>query len=317
VFTLEVKANPQSTLQHQFSLAAGYRGISSSGRASICLSPSCIHAASEILYNLSPNYESMDPCTDFERMACAGWDERYDLRPDQGAIYTGSLTGERSQVLLRHLLEAQHVEELEVSIVINTKPLLRQYQHLNSSPAQPVGSISSDRDNFIKLKTAYDACMDETAIKKYGIEPLTEILDQIADNFPLNDTDRDDCAHTISFLAKLGVPALIQSYVRADDNNPDAAVAQVVPPFQIGLPAKDFYENEIVVRNYEAALSQIIENVFPVQGGNSTLRKNWKKTRRSSVLDHSKELAHKVVELEKKLAVASPSPQDSHDITVI
>lgn len=32
----------------------------------LCLTPACIHAASEILYNLSPNYQNVDPCVNFE-----------------------------------------------------------------------------------------------------------------------------------------------------------------------------------------------------------------------------------------------------------
>jgi hypothetical protein len=51
---------------------------------SLCTEPACIHAASEILYNLSPNYVDIDPCTDFDTFVCGGWEDRHDLRPDQG-----------------------------------------------------------------------------------------------------------------------------------------------------------------------------------------------------------------------------------------
>lgn len=36
----------------------------------LCLTAPCIHAASEILYNLSPNYKTVDPCTNFEECTC-------------------------------------------------------------------------------------------------------------------------------------------------------------------------------------------------------------------------------------------------------
>ena len=36
--------------------------------SSLCTTPACVHAASEILYNLSPNYKDLDPCTDFEEL---------------------------------------------------------------------------------------------------------------------------------------------------------------------------------------------------------------------------------------------------------
>jgi len=40
----------------------------------LCLTPACIHAASEYLYNLAPNYKQIDPCTNFEEMVCDGYD---------------------------------------------------------------------------------------------------------------------------------------------------------------------------------------------------------------------------------------------------
>lgn len=41
-------------------------------RAELCLSPECVHAASEILYNLSPNYKELDACDNFEELVCGG-----------------------------------------------------------------------------------------------------------------------------------------------------------------------------------------------------------------------------------------------------
>lgn len=74
----------------------------------ICLTPACIHASSEILYNLSPKYKDLDPCADFEELVCGGWRERHDLRPDQGDAFTGTIMSENSQLLLRHILEAPY-----------------------------------------------------------------------------------------------------------------------------------------------------------------------------------------------------------------
>ena len=41
-------------------------------RAELCLTPACVHAASELLYNLSPNYKELDPCNNFEELVCGG-----------------------------------------------------------------------------------------------------------------------------------------------------------------------------------------------------------------------------------------------------
>jgi len=83
--------------------------------AGICLTPACIHASSEFLHNLSPNYQTIDPCTNFEELVCGGWRDRHDLRPDQGDAFTGTIMVETSQMLLRHILEAPYPEDSSVS----------------------------------------------------------------------------------------------------------------------------------------------------------------------------------------------------------
>jgi endothelin-converting enzyme len=141
---------------------------------STCLTPACVHASSEILYNLSPEYRNIDPCTDFEQLVCGGWNDRHDLRPDQGDAFTGTLMFESSQMLLRHILEAPYPSESK---------------HSSFSPARLVHSLSSiDQENFNKLKDAYDACIDEDKIKKDGAAPLMNILSQITDMFPIQES---------------------------------------------------------------------------------------------------------------------------------
>lgn len=83
--------------------------------SNLCLTPDCVHAASELLYNLSPNYKQSEPCEDFEEMVCGGWRDRHDLRSDQGHVFEGILMSERSQTLLRHILEAGYPETSMVS----------------------------------------------------------------------------------------------------------------------------------------------------------------------------------------------------------
>lgn len=85
----------------------------------LCLTPECIHASSEILYNLAPNYKEIDPCTNFEDLVCRGWTEKHDLRPDQGDAFTGTFMAERSQTLLRHILEAPYPKTSNVRAPAN------------------------------------------------------------------------------------------------------------------------------------------------------------------------------------------------------
>lgn len=94
-----------------------YRPKNARTQADVCSTPACVHASSEILYNLSPDYKNIDPCDDFEELVCGGWGERHDLRPDQGDAFTGTIMSENSQMLLRHILEAPYPSGSRVSVL--------------------------------------------------------------------------------------------------------------------------------------------------------------------------------------------------------
>ena len=102
----------------------------------------------------------------------------------------------------------------------------------------------------------------------------------------------------------MGVSALVSSGAGADDKDPDVVVVQVSPPYRIGLPAKDYYKDEAVVQKYESALSQVLQEI-----SQNNLEHN------AMFPGSSKDLAHEVVELEKKLASASPDAEDQDDVT--
>ncbi|CAL3963260.1 unnamed protein product [Diplocarpon coronariae] len=293
-----------------------YRSKKTRMQSSVCLTPACVHASSEILYNLSPGYKTMDPCDNFEELVCGGWDDRHDLRPDQGDAFTGTLMAESSQMLLRHILEAPYPEES---------------MHSSFSPAQLLTTLSSiDQHNFDKLKSAYDACMDEDTVKTVGVKPLLEILLQVADLFPVKESafrrrtplsaqDSKDLESTILFLSKLGIPALVSFSAGADDKDPDSVVVQASPPWRIGLPAKEQYTDAAVTKTYEDTIAQVLTVLhLDHSHENATLHALWtgsaghgKEASRGQIQD----LAHEIVEFEKKLAVASPDAEDSNDVT--
>ena len=157
----------------------------------LCESSECVHAASEILYNLDPNRAEIDPCTDFDRFVCGGWKERHDMRSDQGAISSGSIMSESAQVRLRHILESERDEFPEES--------------------------SPDFENFHKLKTAYDACLEEPAVKARGTEPLDDVLDHLEKIYPADSSSvkgsNDNLTNAVLYLMEIGVEALVSSYI--------------------------------------------------------------------------------------------------------
>ncbi|KAF6826254.1 endothelin-converting enzyme [Colletotrichum plurivorum] len=249
----------------------------------LCETPACIHAASEILYNLSPDYKELDPCTDFEELVCGGWRDKHDLRSDQGDAFTGTIMSENSEMLLRHILEA---------------PYPKDSKHSSFSPLRLLSEDKdSDEENFEKMKAAYDACLDEDKIKSVGLEPLTQVLDQIKQAYPLEAAAKVDdpspTKDTILLLAKYGVDAFVATGTGADDRDPDTVVVSVAPP-RLGLPSKERYEDDNLVEKYRNVVVEVLGNLYP---------------------DGNKDNFAKVIDLEKLLAAASPSTEEREDVT--
>jgi endothelin-converting enzyme len=255
----------------------------SENKSELCLTPACVHAASELLYNLSPNYKELDPCDNFEELVCGGWRDRHDLRSDQGDAFTGTIMSEQSQLLLRHILEAPYPENS---------------QHSSFSPMQLMAvEKSADEKNFDKMKTAYDACLNEDQIKHNGARPLLDVLDQIKTAYPvtLQGTDVHDLKDTILLLAELGITSMVGVGTGADDTDPDSVVVSVAAPYSFGLPSKERYLDSKLVEEYRDVAVNVLSALYPKQDVDSF---------------------GKVIDLEKKLAAASPDSEDRDDVTV-
>ena len=161
---------------------------------------------------MSPRYHAVDPCHDFDQFVCEGWQEKHDLRADQGGAFTGTIMAEDSQQILRHVLESPYSVD---SYTIET-------------------DSSAKRDIFEKLQTAYNACMDEEVIKDVGSAPLLEILRKVEelypatrpdhDSFPLlksmdqkglksKDAKENQLSETLTYLTSIGLDPLISFYV--------------------------------------------------------------------------------------------------------
>lgn len=157
-----------------------------------------------------------------------------------------------------------------------------------------VSGHSADRHNFDKMKAVYDACVDETTIKHLGVAPLAHVVSQVTDAFPLTST-QDSVKDVILLLAKQGIPALVTSGTGADDTDPDTVIVAVSPPWNIGLPSKERYEDDKLVQKYQDVIVKVLSQLVP---------------------DQDKDSFAKVVDLEKKLAAASPNTEEREDVTV-
>ncbi|KAI0427848.1 peptidase family M13 [Xylaria sp. FL1042] len=262
---------------------------------SICMTPTCIHAASEILYNLSPDYKELDPCTQFDSLVCDGFKSRYDIPEDRSSFSTASIMSDNGRTTLRHILES---------------PYPGDSQHSSFSPMNLRKLASStDEENFLTMQESYNACMNEATLKTIGVKPLTDLISKVAQSFPVADEiydteellqseDYAKISDAILLLHQLEVGAFEGLYTGADDKNPDVVIIQATPA-GYNLPSPEYYGDNDTVKQYQGTLEQVFSSLLPTAASRKSATK----------------LAQSVVELEKKIAALTPPPEDRQDVT--
>lgn len=157
----------------------------------------------------------------------------------------------------------------------------------------------ADEENFDKMKAAYDTCLNEDQIKRVGEAPLLQFLDEVKKTYPAQSTEGSS-SHALSDIIALfteyGIPSLVSVGTGADARDPDTVVVTVSAPKRFGLPSKEHYEDEKLVEKYRAFAIKVLSGFYPNH--------------------HDKASFGKIVDLEKKLVVASPDSEDRRDVTV-
>ncbi|EPE33830.1 Metalloproteases (zincins), catalytic [Glarea lozoyensis ATCC 20868] len=242
----------------------------------LCVTPECVHAASEILYNLNPDQTEWDFCGDFEGTVCQGFREHHELRVDQSEAFAATLMKDRSQSLMRHVLDGEYPDiELE-----SKDPFSKLVE----------STREADRDNFSKLKNAYNACLDTSAVEKVGLEPLILVLTELEQK-PLSDA--------LSYLAELGAFPLVAAGVGPDFRDSGDMVVFVWPANTVGLPAKEFYLDDRIFNKY----IDVVEKTFC----NPVVRRVPQSSCRS--------IAQDIVRFERSLAAVLPEREDYGNLT--
>ncbi|KAL8914810.1 MAG: hypothetical protein Q9171_000646 [Xanthocarpia ochracea] len=268
----------------------------------ICLTPACVVAAAGIIENMAPKDHNIDPCEDFSKYVCGGWESKHDLRADQDSVSSASVMYENSQQTLRHLLESPYS---------------------GSQLSRASSSASADEIIFDKIQSAYNACMDEETIKQRASKPLLDVLRKIEEYYPPRPDRRNtDPSHNrnsqqqqgllsygnepltraVAYLSSIGVDAFVTFSVDADEKNPDSVVLSMNALNRPGLPSKEYYEDKDLLKAYAETIGQVLEALL-------------REARPTMIFECSEELVKVVIELEKNLAVASPDEADAEDVT--
>lgn len=124
-------------------------------------------------------------------------------------------------------------------------------------------AASTDEQNFNTMTLAYSTCMNETAIKELGAKPLVNLISQVSDSFPVDDShegpvtlghsDVTSLSNTILLLEKWGITTFEGLGTGADDENPVRS-------------AYDFVQNiaNICYRRLSLSKQARLELLFPL-----------------------------------------------------
>ncbi|XP_046983748.1 neprilysin-2-like [Schistocerca americana] len=124
----------------------------------LCLTPGCVHAASEVLDYLDP---SVDPCEDFYRYACGNYLLTTDIPDDKSSVSTFSAIEDQLHEKLRTAVEEE----------------------------EPGAALPRSLQLVHEL---YSACMNKTLIESRGLAPLQRVLKEELGGWPVVEGDSWD-----------------------------------------------------------------------------------------------------------------------------
>lgn len=95
---------------------------------------------------------------------------------------------------------------------------------------------------------------------------------------------------------------------QADDKDPDSVVLTLSAPSRPGLPSKEYYKNADIVLAYSRMIGEVLEALLhEAQPRSSKLLAGYMK--------RNADLVKAIVDLESRLADATPDAEDAQDVT--
>ncbi|KAK1989833.1 peptidase family M13 [Colletotrichum falcatum] len=225
---------------------------------SVCTTPACITLASDILLSLAPNYTAIDPCTDFDQLACAGWNSKHAPAAGQGRVSSLGEISRTVSVMLKGILEGPY-------------PAGPDAGFLTTSLSKEEAAV--DQDNFKLIVAAYDACMNNTAVGAAGLQPLIGLIDRVAAAFPVANTNEDrqrkvskgdaeNMGKTLLLFAQHGISTFENINVAYEDRNPNKTILSVLPGGKPLLTKSQSQDND-TVEEYVRVMAGVLQEVHP------------------------------------------------------
>jgi putative endopeptidase len=173
---------------------------------------------------------SVDPCVDFYKFSCGGWQKKNPIPPDQtswsvyGKLYVDNLQ------YLRGLLEQ--------------------------------AAVAKDRDPVTqKIGDFYASCMNEALVEQLGSKPMQSDLEAIQ-----NLKDRKELAPLLARLQLQGVSVLFDFGSQQDPDDSDRMIVEIAQG-GLGLPDRDYYiKDDAKSKETRERYVQHVQKMFELLG---------------------------------------------------
>ncbi|KAK9763360.1 hypothetical protein K7432_010027 [Basidiobolus ranarum] len=191
--------------------------------------------ASAILQDLDQSYQ---PCDDFYKYSCGGWQKRYALTSGINTISVFGLVDAFNRLALLEILE--------------------------NEPKVLATSTEVDRQIYAKARRFYSACLDDKKIEEYGVKPLTPLLKLVVTEFPVSPADKkidlEKLTVALARISQQGIWHLFGVDVEADSKSPLENAIYLMQP-HLGLPSLEYYSEPQVLQVYQIAMMAILSQL--------------------------------------------------------
>ncbi|EFI28400.1 endothelin-converting enzyme 1 [Coprinopsis cinerea okayama7 len=212
-----------------------------------CMEPRCIVLAASILSSIDG---TKDPCDSFYDYANTGWLKEHPLPGDKSSFSNFEDLAQKNRQLIRQIIEA--------------KP---------SSVEDP-----HDRELLTMLHNHYSSCLNEDRLNKLGEKPLLHVVKTIKKLYREEDTDirpnppsdEDDTkpefrfnglTAATAFLHSRDIAALFSFDIEGDVAVDPNYMALWFSQPDLGLPSKEYYNEESIVKVYGEVIEQLLSRV--------------------------------------------------------
>ncbi|KAI8144183.1 hypothetical protein BJV82DRAFT_513660 [Fennellomyces sp. T-0311] len=259
-----------------------------------CQTKACANAAETIKDYVDFN---ADPCEDFFEYSCGSWLEAHPSLPEnKDRIGTLATINDENRDVLREIMEKTY-DDFFKSISWGGNDFHLQDQ------------MEIDKENFKKVQTYYDTCMDLSKLDALGPAPVYPL---IAKGLP-GKLDAASITAAILELENQGLEPFIQFIIEADDKNPDVYAIKLSQP-DLTLP-KELYEKPDMLQALRTAFAALLDAVLGDHGSSSVplAQKAQEAGLKLLSKDEIGAAVERVINLEKHLASLLVNQDQLHD----